>query len=93
MVPAMVEPMPVPAETPAAPPPKYEPPSKFGLAFMAGGGYQDFANTNMRDRTNGGGAWDVRFVGRDAVDLGVEGAYVGSARGFQSLGVSPTTRR
>ena len=88
VVPAMVEPVPVPVEAPPPPAPKYEPPSKFGLAFMAGGGYQDFANTNMRDRTNGGGAWDFRFVAGTRSIIGVEGAYVGSARGFQSLGVT-----
>ncbi len=84
--PAMVEP--VPAEAPPASAPKYEPPSKFGMAFMAGGGYQDFANSNMRDRTNGGGAWDFRFVAGTRSIVGFEGAYVGSARGFQSLGVT-----
>ena len=88
VVPAMVEPVPAPAETPPATPTKYEPPSKFGLAFMAGGGYQDFANTNMRDRTNGGGSWDFRFIAGTRSVVGFEGAYVGSARGFQSLGVS-----
>jgi hypothetical protein len=88
VVPAMVEPMPVQAEAPPPAPAKYEPPSKFGLAFLAGGGYQDFANTNMRDRTNGGGSWDVRFVAGTRSILAVEGAYIGSARGFQSLGVS-----
>ena len=87
VVPAVVEPVPVPMETQPAPaPPKYEPPSKFGLAFMAGGGYEDFSNSNMRDRTNAGGAWGLRFVAGTRSIIGVEGAYVGSARGFQSLG-------
>ena len=88
VTPAMVEPAPAPEETPSAAPAKYDPPSKFGLAFLAGGGYQDFANTNMRDRTVGGGSWDVRFVAGTRSILAVEGAYVGSARSFQSLGVS-----
>jgi hypothetical protein len=88
VMPAIVEPAPVPVEAAPAPAPSYHPPSKFGLAFMAGGGYQDFANNNMRDRTNGGGAWDVRFVAGTRSIIGVEGAYVGSARGFQSLGVT-----
>ena len=74
-------------DLPQAAPPKYVPPSKLGLAFMVGGGYEDFANTEMRDRTNGGGAWNFRFVAGTRSILGVEGAYVGSARGFQSLGV------
>ena len=88
VVPAVVEPVPVPVETPPAAPPKYEPPSKVGLALMAGGGFQDFANSEMRDRTNGGGAWDIRFIAGMRSIIGVEGAYVGSAHGFQSLGVS-----
>ncbi len=85
-VPQAVEPVPVPVEAPPAP--KYEPPSKFGLAFMAGGGYQDFANSNMRDRTNAGGAWDVRFIAGTRSVIGFEGAYVGSARNIQTLGVT-----
>ena len=85
-VPATVEPVPVPAEE--QPAHGYVPPSRIGLAFMAGGGFQDFANSNMRDRTNGGGAWDVRFIGGLHSVIGFEGAYVGSAHGFQSLGIS-----
>ena len=69
-------------------PPKYTPPSKLGLAFMVGGGYEDFANNEMRDWTNPGGAWNFRFVAGTRLIIGVEGAYVGSARGFQSLGVT-----
>ena len=84
-VPQAVEPVPVPAE--ASPAPKYEPGgSKFGFAFLAGGGYQDFANSDMRDRTNAGGGWDVRFVGGTRSVIGFEGAYVGSARSIQALG-------
>ena len=89
--PAVVEPapVPVPMETPpASAPSKYEPPSRFGLGFMAGGGYEDFANSDMRDRTNAGGAWDFRFIAGTRSIIGVEGAYVGSARGFQSLGAT-----
>jgi hypothetical protein len=83
-VPAAVEPVPVPAEE--QPAHGYVPPSRIGLAFMAGGGYQDFTSSSMRDRTNGGGSWDVRFIGGMRSVIGFEGAYVGSARGFQSLG-------
>jgi OmpA family len=87
VAPAAVEPVPVPAE--ASPAPKYEPGgSKFGFGLMAGGGYQDFSNSNMRNVTNGGGAWDVRFIGGTRSVVGFEGAYVGSARGIQTLGVT-----
>ena len=89
VVPAVVEPVPVPVETPAATaPPKYTPPSKLGLAFMVGGGYEDFANNEMKDWTQAGGAWNFRFVAGTRSIIGVEGAYVGSARGFQSLGAT-----
>jgi hypothetical protein len=89
--PPAVEPVPVPmeTETPVAPAPtKYVPPSKFGLAFLAGGGFQDFANSDMRNLTSAGGSWDFRFVAGTRSIIGVEGAYVGSARGFQSLGAT-----
>ena len=88
VVPAVVEPVPVPVETPPADAPKYVPPSKVGLALMAGGGFQDFANSEMRDRTNTGGAWDIRFIAGMRSIIGVEGAYVGSSHGIQSLGVT-----
>ena len=87
VVPAVVEPVPMETPPPSAPP-RYEPPSKFGLALLAGGGFQDFSNSSMRNLTNGGGAWDIRFVAGTRSILGVEGAYVGSARSFQSLGVT-----
>jgi hypothetical protein len=60
----------------------------FGWAVMAGGGYQDFTKSEMRDRTNAGGAWDVRFVGGTHSYLGFEGAYVGAARSIQTLGLT-----
>jgi hypothetical protein len=61
---------------------------RFGWAVMAGGGYQDFSNGDMRDRTNGGGAWDVRFIGGTRSYVGFEGAYVGAARSIQTLGAT-----
>ena len=88
VAPTVIQPVAVPMETPAESPSKYVPPSRFGLAFMAGGGFQDFSNSSMRNLTNGGGAWDLRFVAGTRSIIGFEGAYVGSARGFQSLGVT-----
>jgi hypothetical protein len=81
--------MPAEREAPAglALPPSYAP-AVFGWALMAGGGYQDFTNGDMRDRTNGGGAWDVRFIGGTRSYFGFEGAYVGAARSIQTLGVT-----
>ena len=87
VVPMAVEPVPVPVEAPPAPKPESGR-SGFGFALMAGGGYQDFANNDMRQRTNGGGAWDLRFIAGLHSIIGVEGAYVGSARSLQTLGAT-----
>jgi hypothetical protein len=62
--------------------------SKFGWAFLAGGGYQDFTNDTMRNQTQGGGAWSARVVGGTRSYVGFEAAYVGSAQRIQPLGVS-----
>jgi hypothetical protein len=60
----------------------------FGWAIMAGGGYEDFTSSDMRSRTNGGGAWDVRLVGGTRSYGGFEAAYVGSSNGVQTLGAT-----
>ena len=87
---AVPPPPPAPYPMAAAPPaPVYEPyGSKFGWALMAGGGYQDFSNNDMKDRTNGGGAWDLRMIGGTRSVIGFEGAYVGAARNIQTLGIT-----
>jgi hypothetical protein len=60
----------------------------FGFAFMAGGGYTDFTQDDMRDVTAGGGAWDARFIAGTNSIVGFEAAYVGSARSINNLGVT-----
>jgi hypothetical protein len=90
---------PPPGEEPIAevpnpmPPPAAVPPapwmSRFGWALMAGGGFQDFTNSTTRSLTNGGGAWDARFVGGTNSIIGFEAAYIGAARGIANLGVIP----
>src|SRR5262245_40157116 len=81
----------VAASAAAAPQPEIYMPggSRFGRAIMVGGGFQDFVDTGMRDRTNGGGAWDLRFVGGTRSFLGFEAAYVGAANNVDTLGISP----
>jgi hypothetical protein len=82
---------PLEAPPPAAParPDFYSPrDSRFGWAIMAGGGYEGFTASDMRSRTNGGGAWDVRIIGGTRSYGGFEAAYVGSSHGVQTLGAS-----
>ena len=83
-----VEPVePMPAAVPPPPPlPRWA--SGYGWAIMAGGGYTDFTNGNMRDVTNGGGTWDARFIGGTNSIVGFEAAYVGTARSINTLGVT-----
>jgi peptidoglycan-associated lipoprotein len=84
-----VEPVASAAVIPAPPPaPKPRWQSGFGWAVMAGGGYTDFTQDDMRDVTNGGGAWDARFIGGMNSIIGFEAAYVGSARSINTLGVT-----
>jgi len=60
----------------------------FGFALMAGGGYQDFTNSNMRSTTAGAGAWTARFIAGTNSIIGFEAAYLGSAGQFQGLNVT-----
>jgi len=91
--PIEVVPPPPPAPEPypaaAATPPPWG--SRFGWAFMAGGGYNEFTDNNMKSRTNGGGAWDARLVGGTNSILGFEAAYVGSAHTLDTLGLTSNT--
>jgi peptidoglycan-associated lipoprotein len=65
--------------------------SRFGWAFMAGGAYSDFTQTDMRNRTNAGGAWDARVIGGVNSVVGFEAAYIGSANTIQTLGLTANT--
>jgi hypothetical protein len=59
----------------------------FGWAAFVGGGYEDFTNSNIRNVTGGGGAWDARLIGGTHSYLGFEAAYVGAARSIDALGL------
>lgn len=60
---------------------------KVGAALMLGGGFEDFTNSNLQSMTGGGGAWNVRAVAGTYSIIGVEAAYVGSARSINALGL------
>jgi hypothetical protein len=75
-----------PGSVPAATPVPWG--TRFGWAFMAGGAYSDFTQSDMRNRTSGGGAWDARVVGGTNSVVGFEAAYIGSANSIQTLGLT-----
>jgi hypothetical protein len=61
---------------------------KVGGAVLLGGGYEDFTYSDIRSMTGGAGAWDARLVGGTRQFVGLEAAYVGSARSIQTLGLA-----
>lgn len=60
---------------------------RVGLGVMLGGGVTDFTNSGARGPTRIGGAWDVRAVVGARMPIGLEVAYVGSARDVNSAGL------
>jgi len=86
------EPAPVYAPVTVLPPPTPAPVPMyahgFGFAMMAGGSYQDFTNSNMRDTTSGGGGWSARLIAGTNSIIGFEAAYIGAANNFQGLGLT-----
>jgi hypothetical protein len=60
----------------------------FGWAAFVGGGFVDFTDSNLRSMTGGGGGWDARVVGGTRSYIGLEAAYVGSARSIDALGLA-----
>lgn len=63
-----------------------------GGGLFLGGGFEDFAHSNMRSMTGGGGYWSARFVAGMRHVLGVEAAYIGSARTIDALGLDGNAR-
>jgi len=61
--------------------------ASLGWAVFAGGGYEDFTNSNVRGMTGGAGAWDARLIAGTRSILGLEAAYVGASRNIEALGL------
>ena len=66
--------------------------SRVGAGVLLGGGYEDFTSSNVRDMTTGGGFWNARLVAGTRQVVGLEAAYVGSARGIDALGLGGDAR-
>jgi len=66
--------------------------SRVGAGVLLGGGYEDFTSSNVRDMTGAGGFWNARLVAGTRQILGLEAAYVGSARGIDALGLGGDAR-
>jgi hypothetical protein len=63
-----------------------------GMAFLVGGGFEDFSNGTLRSMTGDGGYWNVRGVVGTRQIVGFEAAYVGDARSISGLGLSSNAR-
>jgi hypothetical protein len=87
-----------PAQTaqpqPYTPPPQQQRPmtqeeeptlKRYGLALSVGGGVADYIDQNMRDVTGISGTWEARAYVGLARPIGLEVAYVGSARSIDSV--------
>ena len=74
-------------------PPKSEFPLKhswvsfIGAGVLVGGGFEDFTNSNLRSMTGTGGNWTARVLAGTRRFVGLEAAYVGSARSIDVLGL------
>jgi len=60
----------------------------FGMAAEIGGGVGGFAYTQATSQTTVGGTWNARLIFGTKTHLAVEAAYIGSAQGLSTLGVS-----
>lgn len=63
--------------------------SGVGVSVQAGGGVTAFAREAARETTNVGGIWEVRAALGTRRLVGLEAAYVGSARGLAVSGLAP----
>lgn len=66
--------------------------TRAGAALELGGGVTNFTSSEMRDTTDPGGSWAVRLIGGTRMPVGVEAAYIGSARNVEALGVDGDNR-
>jgi hypothetical protein len=65
----------------------YVPPSRIGIAFMAGGGFGNFFDDGLAGSTSQPGLWQVRAVVGSRRHFAGEMAYVGGAQNVYTLGV------
>jgi hypothetical protein len=65
--------------------------TKMGSAVMLGGGFEDFTQSVPKSATSGGGSWDLRLAAGTRQFVGLEAAYVGSARSANALGFTSST--
>jgi hypothetical protein len=63
-----------------------------GGGLFVGGGFEDFTSDNLRNMTGSGGYWSARIVGGMRRIVGLEAAYVGSARNIDTLGLDRDAR-
>jgi hypothetical protein len=61
---------------------------RFGTGLVVGGGVTDFTGSNIGDVTNTGGLWQARLIFGTRQILGIEAAYVGTARDIRALGLA-----
>ncbi len=61
--------------------------SRLGAGVLVGGGFEDFTSNGMQGITEYGGSWNARLILGARQFIGFEGAYVGSARSINTLGV------
>ena len=60
-----------------------------GLSLSVGAGLTDFAEADMREVTDPGGAWEVRLAVGTRLPIAFEAAYVGSAQAIHAPGLDP----
>lgn len=63
--------------------------SPYGFEVTLGAGVTGFIDDDMRNATDPGGTWDVRFSTGTRMPLSFEAAYVGSAQPVDVLGLDP----
>ena len=66
--------------------------SRVGAGVLLGGGYEDFTSNTVRDMTGAGGFWNARLVAGTRQIIGLEAAYIGSARSIEALGLGGDAR-
>jgi hypothetical protein len=68
-----------------APPARWAPASRIGMAVMGGGGVTNFTGDVASDATGVGGSWDVRFAVATRRWVGFEASYIGGSNGINNL--------